>query len=238
MRYVAADVEIGHHITWNIPGLGAINVDTILTTVIAGAIVFGFAMYVARRVTSGMPSKSQLIWETVVGAVQKQVDESIGPTAPFVVPLAVCLFFFILVSNWLELIPSGHHPEYLPPPTADVNFTFALALVVLFWAWGTAIHRKGLATWLGTFARPYKALIPINIIEQVTKPLSLSLRLFGNVFAGSIMIAVLALLPAYILWLPNTIWKAFDVIFIGAIQAFIFALLTILYFGSELGEGH
>jgi F-type H+-transporting ATPase subunit a len=238
MRYVAADVEIGHHITWQVPGLGTINVDTVLTTIIAGALVFGFAMYVARRVTTGMPSKAQLIWETVVGAVQRQVDESIGPTAPFVVPLAVCLFFFILISNWLELIPSGHHPEYLPPPTADVNFTFALALVVLIWAWGTAIHRKGLATWLGGFARPYKALIPINVIEQVTKPLSLSLRLFGNIFAGSIMLAVLALLPAYVLWLPNALWKAFDVIFIGAIQAFIFALLTILYFSFELGEGH
>jgi F-type H+-transporting ATPase subunit a len=232
------DVQIGDHITRKVPFLGVINVDTLYATLIAATLVLAFGLLVARRSTSGVPSKAQLVWETVVGAVQRQVDDSIGPTAPFVVPLAVCLFMFILFANWLELIPTGHHPEYLKPPTADVNFTFALALSVLFWAWGVGIRRKGLRRWLGGFLRPYKALLPINIIEQVTKPLSLSLRLFGNIFAGGIMLAVLALLPGPALAPLNIIWKAFDVIFIGAIQAFIFALLTILYFAFELGEGH
>jgi F-type H+-transporting ATPase subunit a len=233
-----AAIEIGHHITRSIPGLGSVNIDTIGTTVLAGLIVFLFGFLVARKATSGMPSKPQLIWETVVGAVQRQVDDAIGPTAPFVVPLAICLFFFVLISNWVELIPSGHSPEYLPPPSADVNFTFALALTVVVWAWGSGIARKGPRKYFGGFTKPYKALLPINVIEQVTKPLSLSLRLFGNVFAGGIMLSVLALLPPITLWPINAFWKGFDVIFIGAIQAFIFALLTILYFAFELGEGH
>jgi F-type H+-transporting ATPase subunit a len=238
MMAPAATIDIGHHITRSIPGLGTINVDTLWTTAISGTIVIVFGLLVARRVTSGVPSKPQLMWETVVAAVQRQVDDSIGPTAPFVVPLAICLFFFVLISNWLELIPSGHHPEYLPPPSADVNFTFALALTVVVWAWGTGLRRKGIRNYFAGFTKPYAALLPINVIEQITKPLSLSLRLFGNIFAGGIMLAVLALLPGYVLWPLNAVWKGFDVIFIGAIQAFIFALLTILYFAFELGEGH
>jgi F-type H+-transporting ATPase subunit a len=233
----AADVEIGHHITRSVPGLGTINIDTVYSTVIAAVLVLGFALYVARKATSGMPSKAQLVWETVISGVKTQVDDSIGPTAPFVVPLAVCIFFFILVANWIEIIPSGQHPEYLPAPSADVNFTFALALTVTFWAFGMGIKRKGLGHYLKGFTKPFPALTPINIIEQVAKPLSLSLRLFGNIFAGAIMVSVLALLPAYILWFPTVVWKGFDM-FIAAIQAFIFALLTILYFAFELGEGH
>jgi F-type H+-transporting ATPase subunit a len=82
-------------------------------------------------------------------------------------------------------------------------------------------------------------LAPINLVEELAKPISLSLRLFGNMFAGGILVALIALFPPWILWLPNAIWKSFD-LFVGAIQAFIFALLTILYFSQsmELDEDH
>ena len=229
-----ADVEIGHHHTVTLPVLGSINIDTIISTLVAMTIVLGFGLYVARRATAGMPSKPQLLWEMVVGTVEEQVEDSVGPTAPYVVPLAVSLFFFILTANWLELIPTKH---YLPAPSADVNFTFALALSVTFWAMGAGIRRKGLGHYLKGMTKPYPALTPINVIEQVAKPLSLSLRLFGNVFAGGIMLTVMALLPATILWFPQAAWRLFDMA-IGLVQAFIFALLTILYFGFELGEGH
>jgi F-type H+-transporting ATPase subunit a len=78
-------------------------------------------------------------------------------------------------------------------------------------------------------------LTPINVLEELIKPFTLALRLFGNIFAGTVMLLIFTLLPAYILWLPNIGWKLFD-IFIGLIQAFIFALLTILYFGTAIGE--
>jgi F-type H+-transporting ATPase subunit a len=76
-------------------------------------------------------------------------------------------------------------------------------------------------------------LAPINLVEEIAKPISLSLRLFGNIFAGGILVGLIALFPPYILWAPNAIWKAFD-LFVGLIQAFIFALLTILYFSQAM----
>ena len=125
----AGDIEVGHHRTATIGGL-TFNVDTIYSAIIAGLIVFGLGFYMARRAQSGRPSKLQLLWETIVGAVQKQVESAMGPVAPFVVPLAVTLFMFILISNWLELIPSQH---WLVSPSADINMTLALALLVVFW---------------------------------------------------------------------------------------------------------
>jgi F-type H+-transporting ATPase subunit a len=83
---------------------------------------------------------------------------------------------------------------------------------------------------------PFPVLLPLNILEELVKPITLALRLFGNIFAGGIMIALIGLMPIYVFWAPNVLWKLFDM-FIGGIQAFIFALLTILYFGMA-GAGH
>lgn len=231
----AEDIEIGTHITRTIFGL-TINVDTVWGTLIAAAIVVGVGLYMARRATKGRPSKLQLAFEVVVDAVRRQVEGSVGPVAPFVVPLAVAMFFFILISNWLGLIPSGHHPEYLPPPTADVNLTFALAFLVIIWAITTGIRHRGFGYFKGFF-KPYPFLFPINVIEEVAKPFSLALRLFGNLFAGTVVLALITLFPVYVVPFPNALWKLFDM-GIGLIQAFIFALLTILYFAFALGEGH
>ena len=124
------------------------------------------------------------------------------------------------------------------PPASDVNFVYALALFVFFAYHITGARRRGVFTHLKQLLKGHVTILaPVNIIEEIAKPVSLSLRLFGNMFAGGIMISLIALFPAYILWAPNAIWKLFDV-FIGLIQAFIFALLTILYFSqaTELEE--
>lgn len=231
----AEDIEIGVHITRPFLGM-TINVDTVWATLIAAAILLGFGLYMARRASQGRPSKLQLFFEVVVDAVRKQVEGSVGPVAPYVVPLAVAMFLFILISNWLALIPSGHHPAYLPPPTADVNLTFALAFLVIVWAIGTGIRHRRTAYFKGFF-KPYPFLFPINVIEEVAKPFSLGLRLFGNLFAGTVVLALITLFPIYVVPFPTALWKLFDMA-IGLIQAFIFALLTILYFAFALGEGH
>lgn len=227
--------KIGHHITVHIGGL-AFNIDTIWSTVLAAVIVLGLGLLLRRRVTTGVPGKLQLIWESVVQQVRDQVEAQIGPTAPFVVPLAISLFMFILVANWIELVPTM---EKLPSPTADVNVTFALALVVIIWMHVVSIRRKGLKQYLGHFAKPFVALTPINIIEELAKPITLALRLFGNIFSGSIMVILIGLFPYFIVPFPNAVWKLFDM-GIGVIQAFIFALLTVLYFSSavETEESH
>lgn len=227
--------EIGHHITLKLGGF-VFNLDTIWSTVLAIVVVLGLGLLLRARATSGVPGRLQLIWEGVVNQVRSQVEEQIGPTAPFVVPLAIALFMFILIANWLELVPTGHK---IPAPTADVNLTFALALVVIVWMHVISIRRKGVKGYFRHYGQPYKALIPINVIEEIAKPVTLALRLFGNIFSGTIMIILIGLFPAVIVPLPNAAWKLFDM-FIGVIQAFIFALLTVLYFSTavETEESH
>ncbi|HEY7224937.1 MAG TPA: F0F1 ATP synthase subunit A [Micromonosporaceae bacterium] len=225
------EIDIGHHITVVIFGL-TFNVDTILSTVVAGAIVIGLGLLVSRKISARTPNRVQLVFETVTTAVRNQVESTMGiQTAPFVVPLAIALFMFILIANWLAIIPTGHNPEYLPPPASDVNLAYALALLVIVWMHVTGVRKKGFRAYYHHLAQPSWLLFPINLVEEIARPITLSLRLFGNIFSGVIMLSLIALFPAYILWAPNVIWKLFD-LFIGLIQAFIFALLTILYFGS------
>lgn len=230
-RPVAIDVKVGEHIEWHFLGL-TWNGDTIIATLIAGTVLVGLGLYVRAKASVGKPSGLQLFFETVTEEVESRVDETLGlKTSPFVVPLAMTLFLFILCANWLALIPSGHHPEYAPPPASDVNFTYALALIVIVSMHFTGIKKKGVRGYYAhIFRKPY-ALIPLNIVEEIMKPITLALRLFGNIFSGVILLSLIALFPAYILWAPEIIWKLFDA-FIGLIQAFIFALLTVLYFGS------
>ncbi|HET7355433.1 MAG TPA: F0F1 ATP synthase subunit A [Nocardioidaceae bacterium] len=223
----AEGIEIGNHVTVTVAGM-TLNLDTIWSTVIAGAIVIGLGFWMRSKVTSGAPSKIQLMWEGVVNEVTTQVEGNLGRVHPFVVPLAVALFFFILISNWLELIPTA---DVIKAPTADVNLVYALALLVIVGVHIFGIRERGLKGYLKHYAQPNLALLPLNIIEEIVKPFTLALRLFGNIFAGGIMIALIAfLLPLYTVWGADVIWKLFDM-FIGAIQAFIFALLTVLYFG-------
>jgi F-type H+-transporting ATPase subunit a len=225
------NVEIGQHIVWKIGGL-SFNVDTILATLIAGAVVIIFGLWVRAKLTTGVPKGPQLAFETATGAVERQVESTLGiRTAPFVVPLAIVLFFFILIANWIAVFPTGHHPEYVPPPASDVNLTYALALLVIVWMHVTGVRKRGFRGYYRHLAQPYWWLFPINLIEEIARPITLALRLFGNIFSGVILVSLIALFPAYILWAPNAVWKLFD-LFIAVIQAFIFALLTILYFGS------
>ncbi len=229
--FVAAEggVQVGEHPQWHVLGL-TINVDTVISTGIAAAIVVAFALYLAAKATSGVPSRLQLIFESVTDQVERQVEGNLGiRTAPFVVPLAISLFFFILISNWLSVLPHAWE-TYIRPPTSDVNLTFAMAIFVMIVVWITGIRVRG-KQYFRHFIEPYPVMLPLNIIEELTKPVTLSLRLFGNILSGTVMVSVLALMPAAVQWLPTSAWKLFD-LFIGLLQALIFALLTIIYFGS------
>ena len=212
--------------------------DTMWTSTVAAIIVVGLGFYVRSRVTSQVPNKVQMAYESLTSYMVEQVQGRMGRRpAEFLAPLTVALFAFILVSNWLGLLPTGH-PEILRSPSADVNMAYALALFVFVAAWVWGFREQGAGT-LKRFVQPYVALAPLNIIEEIAKPISLSLRLFGNILSGTIMISVIALIPWWGLWLPNAAWKLFD-LFIGAIQALIFALLTIMQFFAPAvsEEGH
>ncbi|MDQ6849471.1 MAG: F0F1 ATP synthase subunit A [Actinomycetota bacterium] len=227
----AITITPGEHIEWHAFGL-TFNGDTIAATVIAGAILLTLGFLVRRKASATKPTKLQLSFEAVTQEVERQVEQSLGiRTAPFVVPLALTLFLFLVIANLIAIIPTGHHPEHVPPPASDVNLTYALALLVIGTMHVVGIRKNGLRGYYGhLFRKPY-VLIPLNIIEELVKPFTLALRLFGNIFAGTIMLALIAAMPVFVLWFPEVIWKLFDSA-IGIIQAFIFGLLTVLYFGS------
>ena len=223
----------GEHWTGQFLGL-TFNLDTIIGTLIAGIIVCGLRYYMARRATKGRPSGLQVTFEALATWVQGQVREGMGVRTPRgVVGFCITVFAFILCCNWLAALPSEH---WIPPPTADVNLVYPLALLVIVWVNVAGIRAKGAKAYFGHFTQPYTFLAPIEFITQyLSRPASLALRLFGNIFAGGIMVAVIALMPPYILWLPNAAWKLFDM-FIGVIQALIFTLLTLIYFSEAVGS--
>ncbi|HEY3259214.1 MAG TPA: F0F1 ATP synthase subunit A [Pseudonocardiaceae bacterium] len=228
-------VEVGVHPQWHILGL-TVNADTVISSLIAAGILLGVGLYLAARATAGVPSGLQLTFETVTEQIEEQVEDQIGiRTAPFVVPLAITLFFFILIANLLSLVPHAFE-EYVRPPTSDVNLTFALAFFVIIVVHLTGIRVRGARKYFAHFAQPYKFLVPLEVITEVVKPFTLALRLFGNILSGGVMVAVIALMPAWIEWLPTSLWKLFD-LFVAVLQAFIFALLTIIYFGFAVGSG-
>jgi len=251
-----AEVEIhpGEHPTGHFLGM-TWNLDTIWVTAIAGGIVVLLGFWVrnqlVKETADQVPTKLQLIWETVVKQTEVQVEENLGRVHPYVVPLAVALFFFILIANWIEIIPTEINSDthLLPSPTADTNLTYAMAAVAMVSVWIYGIRQKGVKAYFKHYMEPYWWLLPLEVLQDLLKPVTLALRLFGNVFAGGIMIALIGSLVqlapgnipigGFFAVLLNVVWKLFDTLFLGALQAFIFALLTVLYFGmagAEHGE--
>jgi F-type H+-transporting ATPase subunit a len=228
----SADIEVGKHHTAQLLGL-TFNVDTIWSTLIAGGIVLGLGLFVASNVTSGVPGKVQLVWEMIVDWISQLVKDNIGRPDRTVIQLAIMLFTLILLSNWLELIPSQH---YLPAPTGDLNLTLALALIVIFGVHVRSIRAKGFGGYVKHYFEPFPVLFPLNLIEEIVKPFTLALRLFGNIFAGGLMLSIIGLIPVPVNWPLQIVWKLFDMA-IGGIQAFIFALLTVLYYATA-SESH
>ncbi len=237
----APEITIGHHVTRTIGGL-TFNIDTIISTLVAGTLVLLLGLVVrgtlTKETSDHVPTKIQLVWEAVVDQVNTLVANNLGKVHPFVAPLAVSLFFFILFANWLELLPLKINDEFhiLSVPTADTNLTYALALVTMISVWAYGIRQKGTKGYFKHFAEPFPVLLPLNILEELIKPVTLALRLFGNIFAGGIMLSLITLIPLFALWAPNLLWKGFSGL-IAVIQAFIFALLTVLYFAMA-GAGH
>jgi F-type H+-transporting ATPase subunit a len=249
---LAIDIHPGEHPEGHLFGM-TFNLDTIWVTVVAGAIVIALGFWVRSALTRStedhVPTKLQLVWETIVGQVTTQVEENLGKVNPFVVPLAVALFFFILIANWIEVVPTeiNSSTHLLPSPTADTNLTYAMAILVMVGVWTFSIRERGFKGWVRHYFEPVPWMFPLEVLQDLLKPITLALRLFGNIFAGGIMIALIAgmasLVPGNIPVGPvltvvfNVIWKLFDTIFLGGLQAFIFALLTVLYFGMAGAHG-
>jgi len=230
------------NITVNLGPLGPINVGDLISVGVAGLTILALGVRLRMKVTSGVPGRLQLAFETIVGAVENQVTSMMGDQGLFIVPLAVTLFIFILFCNWIDMIPTTWpgHDQLLPAPTGDINMTAALAVLVILLVHFTWIQKNGLKAYIRHYFKP-PAMFLINVVEEIAKPLTLALRLFGNIFAGGVMLLLISYLPAkFIVPIPllDVVWKLFDGLFVGPVQAFIFTLLTILYFSSAITGGH
>lgn len=228
-------------------GCGAfcqLNYDSLISSAIAIAATILLAIIIARSLRPDRPGRLQALAEWIFGYVRRTANEN-APDAPYVVPLAATIGFYILIANYLDFFPITLIPNVHPANT-DINQTAAMAIVVFFVVNAFAIRRRGVLGYLHHLTRPFELPIlarvgftVLNVIEEVAKPATLALRLFGNLLAGLLMIYVITLLlgnlPLVGPWLTGpvalAIWKLFDVLFIGLIQAFIFMLLTMVYFG-------
>jgi F-type H+-transporting ATPase subunit a len=240
----ATDITVGEHVVHKVLGL-SLDLDTIWATAAGLVVVFLLGLALRRQVSRPTPGKLQVAFEMGVSAVTKQVEGSIGPAGQAIIPLAVALFVFIFVCNCFESIGLGSHFEWLAAPTGDINLPLAMAVFVILLVHVASIRARGILGYVKHYAmQPFPVvLLPynlfMNIVEEVARPVTLALRLFGNLLSGTLMLSVIAALGAWklsgapvgdvVIVIINPIWKVFDLA-IGAIQAFIFALLTILYF--------
>jgi F-type H+-transporting ATPase subunit a len=223
-----------------------LNHDTLISSAFAILVTLLIVFAVARRVVPGVPGKVQMVLELFLDYVKGLVRDSVGEGSDFIIPIAATIGLYILVANWIAFLPLAHP---LQPAAADLNQTLAMAVVVVLVVQVYSFKVLGFRGYFRRFTKPFEfnwafriVFIPLNLIEEVVKPITLSLRLFGNIFAGLVMVELLSQLPIFLAWLPVAVWKVFDVLFIGAIQAFIFMLLTVIYFemareGLE-EEGH
>ncbi|MGH9087826.1 MAG: F0F1 ATP synthase subunit A [Acidimicrobiales bacterium] len=250
---LAVNITVGDHYVTKL-GPFTLNLDTIWYTGVALAVVVAVCVLVRRQATSGVPGRLQLAFETGVQAVTRQVEGSIGPRGRSIIPLAMALFLFLFVANSFELFELGSKYEWLSMPTADINLPLALAVFVIALVHIASIRARGVRGYFRHYLfQPFpKWMMPynlfINVVEEGAKPITLALRLFGNMFSGLLMVTLIAALAAWNLgpvpigdvftFLFDVIWKIFDSFIIGAIQAFIFALLTILYFDTAMTAEH
>lgn len=207
----------------------AVQADIAIATLAVAAIVVTLGVIARGRRTSTVPAGIPLLWEMTVEAADRAAGSLPERVRGRVTGTAVTLFWFVAVANWLHLIPGSP----LPAPTSDINLTLALAVTAMAVVHGTALQARGLGAYLRHYLSPWW-LAPAKILEEVVKPLTLALRLFGMVFASALMVLLIGeILPPPAALVPHALWTLFDV-FVGLIQAFIFSLLTILYFQAVL----
>jgi F-type H+-transporting ATPase subunit a len=203
--------------------------DILIASAVAGAIVIVFGLFVRARASADAPGTGQVLWEWTLTTVDTLTAATPARYRKRAAALAVTLFWFILAANWLPLLPGSP----LPAPTSNVNLTLALGIVVIAVVHITAVQVRGLRGYLKHYLSPFW-LAPIRLLEESLKPITLALRLFGVLFASAVMTMLLVeLLPAPVAVVPHALWNMFEVL-MSVIQAFIFALLTMLYFDAAL----
>jgi len=242
-------------IVWHI-GNSTVHAKTLVMTWIVMAFLLIFMLAGTRKLTSGVPGRIQNFLEWVVDFVKSLIKDNMDyKKGASLLSYLLTLIMFIFLSNILGLIPNIFAPLFkgvefakldkilgevvIQSPTADINTTAALATLTIIIVVIFGIRYKG-AHYFHHFIEPYPFFLPIHIIDFLSKPLTMAFRLFGNIFAGEVLIAVILMLPGWFVFggiIPMPIWLAFSV-FIGAIQSFVFTVLTIAYVSQAVAEEH
>jgi F-type H+-transporting ATPase subunit a len=256
---------IEHHLSFNEVSLGehpfwVLHLDSFVMAVLLGFLTIGLIWLVARKATTGVPTKTQAFVELIFHFIDNQVKSSFhGDRHAFIAPAALTVFMWVLMMNAMDFLPIDHMANlhglwgvhtWRNVPTSDVNTTFALALGVWFLMIYFSIKIKGLKGWghelfctpFGSSIWVWPANFAFNLIEYISKPLSHSLRLFGNMYAGEVIFLLLGLWAAT--GVSGTIfgailgagWSIFHILIV-VLQAFIFMMLTVVYL-SMAHEAH
>ena len=241
-------------------GFWAIHVDTMFFSLVTGLVFLYFFSRVAKRATAGVPGGAQNFAEWIVEFIDQNVRGSFSAKNDLVGPLALTIFIWIFLMNAMDLVPidylpwlvqsiaglfgaDPHHVFLRVVPSTDPNATFGMSLAVFALIIYYGIKIKGLGGFLGELAfQPFGKLgAPVNLVLEgvglIAKPISLSLRLFGNMYAGEMIFILIALLPFWIQWTLSLPWAIFHILII-TLQAFIFMTLTVVYLDMAHQEHH
>ena len=242
-------------IIWNV-GNGTVHAKTLVMTWLTMLIVVVFVLLGVRNLTSGKPGKLQNLLEWVVDFVRSLISNNMDyKKGAAMLSYLLTLITFIFFSNMLGLIPNIFAPLFkgvefaklnhilgevvMMSPTADINTTAALATLTIILVVVFGIKNRG-AQYFRHFIEPYPVFLPIHLIDFVAKPMTLAFRLFGNIYAGETLIAVILMIPGIFVFggaIPMAAWLGFSV-FIGAIQSFVFTVLTIAYVSQAVSTDH
>ncbi|MFM8453551.1 MAG: F0F1 ATP synthase subunit A [Gammaproteobacteria bacterium] len=243
---------VTHHLQhWKLgEGFWSIHLDTLLFSWILGLSFLWLFFRIARCASTGVPQAWQNFVELIFEFVSDQVKDTFGKKSNLVPALALTIFCWVFLMNAMDLLPVDLLPKaanllgihYLRVvPTADLNLTLGLALGVFFIVLGYGIYYKGLWHFsveaavhpFGKWMMPFNLLL--RIVEELARPISLGLRLFGNMFAGEMIFILIALVTPWLQWLLGLPWAIFHILVI-LIQAFVFMMLTLVYLSLAVSE--
>jgi F-type H+-transporting ATPase subunit a len=201
------------------------NSQTLYMTWIVMGIMLLFA-FLATRKLGLIPNPLQVVGELMVGTFKDLADDALEEKGRTFFPMILTLFIFLVLSNWLGIIP------FLSEPSRDLNTPLSLGILGFVIAHYVGIRTKGFGAYLKAYAEPIFFMAPLNVIGELAKVVSISFRLYGNIMGGSIIILVVSDL-VYHLILPPFLYGFFG-LFVGTIQAFVFTMLTLVYISVQM----
>jgi F-type H+-transporting ATPase subunit a len=240
--------EVGAHLTWQWPLLGSVHADTILTTWLVMLVSLVFFGWLGRSYATHRVNKTQATFEGIVNYLSDLAVGTIGKHGERFVPIFIGMFFFIFILNQIGFFPFKELGlPFGGSPTADLNTTVAFALLVFFGIQFVAIRQSGIKAYAHLF-KPFVFLAPLNIIEELARPVVLALRLFFNIFVGELLLFVIATIirsNVHVGPVNLSLGAAavpfllqFFNFFVGTLQAFVFTLLSIVYLSLATAEEH